>query len=339
MLNFKEILNNKEYDFLKTNPHLGKNIILLVVSGSYAYGTNTETSDLDIRGVAIDTFSDLVGVTNFEQYEDKNTDTVIYSFKKFIRLLADNNPNILEMLFVKNEHIIYADELGKKLIDNREKFLSQKTMYTFSGFARAQLNRIENALARDEIAISEEKRQEHINRSVTNAIKNFEIRYNMTENALNTYVDLDKDERYRIFIDFNLKHIKLSSLIEINEQLSNILRDYNKTIGAKNKRKDDAHLNKHMMHLVRLYYMACEILEDETLHTYREKEHDLLLDIKNGLYRNPNGSLKDEFSILLNKLENRLNEAKNKTKLPKIVDKDMINDFMFEIYKEASIIK
>ena len=43
----KQQLQTPAYDFLRTNPHLGKNIILLGLGGSYAYGTNTENSDLD----------------------------------------------------------------------------------------------------------------------------------------------------------------------------------------------------------------------------------------------------------------------------------------------------
>lgn len=48
-------INSPEYDFLKTNEHLGKNIILLGLGGSHAYGTNTPESDLDIRGIALNT--------------------------------------------------------------------------------------------------------------------------------------------------------------------------------------------------------------------------------------------------------------------------------------------
>ena len=51
------VLKKKEYDFLRTNEHLGSNIILLGLGGSYAYGTNVAGSDLDIRGVALNTKS------------------------------------------------------------------------------------------------------------------------------------------------------------------------------------------------------------------------------------------------------------------------------------------
>ena len=77
-MDFRELLNTSEYDFLYTDPHLGKRIMLLGLSGSYGYGTNREGSDIDIRGVTLNLPSDILGLTSFEQFEDRKTDTVIY---------------------------------------------------------------------------------------------------------------------------------------------------------------------------------------------------------------------------------------------------------------------
>ena len=60
------LLDNSDYEFIKTNRHLGKHIILLGLAGSYSYGTNNENSDIDIRGIALNQKSDLIGMTNFE---------------------------------------------------------------------------------------------------------------------------------------------------------------------------------------------------------------------------------------------------------------------------------
>ena len=60
----KKKLQSKQYDFLKTNPHLNKQIILLGFGGSVAYGTNNANSDVDIRGVALNSKNDLSNVYN-----------------------------------------------------------------------------------------------------------------------------------------------------------------------------------------------------------------------------------------------------------------------------------
>ena len=73
--------------------------ILKVVAGSRAYGTNTEDSDYDYRGICIQPKKYLLGLDKFEQHEEKEPDTVIYSLEKFVRLALQNNPNILEILF------------------------------------------------------------------------------------------------------------------------------------------------------------------------------------------------------------------------------------------------
>lgn len=51
-MSVKELLKSKEYDFLRNDPNLCDNVILLGYGGSYAYGTNNEDSDVDIRGIS-----------------------------------------------------------------------------------------------------------------------------------------------------------------------------------------------------------------------------------------------------------------------------------------------
>lgn len=52
-MDFRQLMNTTEYDFLRTNPRLGRRIILMGLGGSYAYGTNNENSDIDFRGITL----------------------------------------------------------------------------------------------------------------------------------------------------------------------------------------------------------------------------------------------------------------------------------------------
>lgn len=138
-------------------------IIFLTIAGSQLYGLNTPESDIDLRGVCLDPIESLLGLSNFEQqiYEvednpvskqfNVNSDDVqIYGLKKFIKLLLENNPNILELLFAKNILLDYNPYDSGALYwtayiqDNKDIFLSQKIRHTFAGYAYSQLHRIKN---------------------------------------------------------------------------------------------------------------------------------------------------------------------------------------------------
>lgn len=99
-IDFHKVIQSPEYDFLRNDPRLGDNIILLGLGGSHAYGTFTPTSDTDIRGIALNPAQDLLLGRDFEQVENRATDTVVYSFNKMVELLSECNPNTI--LFRKN---------------------------------------------------------------------------------------------------------------------------------------------------------------------------------------------------------------------------------------------
>ncbi len=333
-MDWNKVLESEDYSFLKNDPLLKDRILFLTIAGSYAYGTNMETSDLDIRGVVLERETDSLGLTDFEQYIDTKTDTVIYSLKKFLKLVRECNPNIIEMLYSKPEHYLYVSEAGKILLENRDLFLTKRAAYSFGGFANQQLNRLENALARD--TLTERDKLEHVNRSVENAAKAFETKFKLPDNAVRTYVGKwQEGSDEEILVDFNLKHYPLNRLRSMIEEMTNVSRSYNETIGAKNKKKDDLHLNKHMMHLIRLYFMCNEILEYKTVHTFRANEKDLLLDIREGKYRTTDGYVTDEFYTLLDNLKTKCEELKKTTTLPDVVDKDKFNELVLRLYKEA----
>ena len=336
MNNIYKLLESKTYDFLRTNEHLKDKILFLCLGGSHSYGTNIETSDIDIRGVALPTISDLLGFTNFEQFQDKETDTVIYSLPKFITLVSNCNPNVIEMLFCKEEHYFYVSPLGKKLLENRHLFLTKRAIYTFGGYAHAQLNRLENALVRNGESLTNKESQEHINRSVLNCIASFEQKYNTENMKIKTYVDsLNYGEEEQILCDFELSRYPLSKLRSMVEEMTNVQRTFNQTVGQRNKKKDDLHLNKHMMHLIRLYLMCNEILSTGDLHTCRDKEHELLMSIRNGDYRTETGGVSKEFYTLLETLEKDCEENAKTSILPKRIDKNKIEELLLEIYKQT----
>lgn len=126
--------------------------------------------------------------------------------------------------------------------------------------------------------------------------------------------------------DINMERVPLREFTSMMGELVEITRNYDK-IHPRNKKKDDAHLNKHAMHLVRLYLMCLDILEKEEIVTYRESDHDLLMDIRNGRYQKADHTFNTDFYDL----EKRLDYAKQNTSLPEASDLIQIEAFQMEV--------
>lgn len=124
-------------------PWLSRHLHFLTRHGSHAYGLAIETSDLDVKGIAIPPPSYFTGFLNrFEQAEFTNPDMTIYEVRKFFALAADCNPNIIELLWTDESDHLFVSPIGRVLLENRTLFLSRKAKFTFSGYAIAQLKRI-----------------------------------------------------------------------------------------------------------------------------------------------------------------------------------------------------
>lgn len=331
----KEMVNGSAYDFLRTNEHLGSKIIFLTLGGSYSYGTNVETSDVDVRGCALNSESDLLGLTSFEQVVNTQTDTTIYAFNKLVSLLLNCNPNTIEMLGCKPEHYFYISDIGREMIANRKMFLSKRAVHSFGGYANQQLRRLENALARDRL--SQARREEHILNSMKGAVKSFESRYTIFENGsivLYTDESLREDLDREIFADIQLKKYPVREFNSVINDLTNVIGTYEK-LNHRNHKKDDEHLNKHAMHLIRLYLLCLDILEKEDIVTYRGDDLPLLMSIRKGDYQLEDGTYRPEFFEMVSDFEKRLNYAKQNTSLPETPDMKKVEEFVVSVNRRA----
>lgn len=331
----KNLLQTPQYDFLRTNPHLGNNIILLGLGGSHAYGTNMEGSDVDVRGCALNSAAEILANDKFEQVTNDETDTTIYSFNKIITLLCNCNPNTIEILGLKPEHYLYLSPVGQLLLDNKKLFLSKRAIHSFGGYANQQLRRLDNKAAR---LVGQEQRERHILNSIQNAAYDFRQRYmSYPEDAIKLYVDKAIQEDYdsEIFMDIHLTHYPLRDYKCMWSEMNNIVKDYSK-IGKRNQHAiEHDKLGKHMMHLIRLYLMCLDILTKGEIITYREKEHDFLMEIRNGKYLDNNRQPLPEFFEMVDDFEKKMNYAKENTDLPDNPNYKKIKELVMSVNKSV----
>lgn len=188
----KNIIKSEPYDFLRTDPHLAGRLMFLTIGGSHAYGTNQEGSDVDIRGVALNSKEDLLGLGDFEHYVDTATDTTVFSFNKAVKLMCSGNPNMLEQLGNSDELVISYNPATKLLFDNKNLFLSKRVIYSFGGFAgkllekadahwRAYLCTVDAASVNPNIIPHPSTTWEQFNKTVMNAVRLYHMLFDILE--------------------------------------------------------------------------------------------------------------------------------------------------------------
>ena len=111
-----------------------------VIVGSQSYGTNVEGSDIDYKGIYAQDTDELIGFGYKEQL-NTNKDDTSYEIRRFLELLETANPTVLEMLFSPEDCIVEKHPAFDILIENRKKFLTKKCLFSFGGYAIAQIKK------------------------------------------------------------------------------------------------------------------------------------------------------------------------------------------------------
>jgi predicted nucleotidyltransferase len=342
------------------------NKIWEVISGSHAYGTNTPTSDLDTRGLFMADLGLLLSpFEGVEQYMDSKNDTQIYELRKFFHLLADNNPNIIEILWVPSDCVKFKHPAMNLLLAERKAFLSQKVKHTFSGYAMAQMKRIRGhnkwinnpqpespPALRDYVRIIKNNGIEV--EDYQERIRVWLVDYTATKINEHTY-KLWHDPECRFpfgfladaaatnpsYVDIELRRLEEMKLQYVGTAIINVeayqadikkWKDY--WSWRKNRNEARAQLEaasgfdtKHAMHLVRLLRMAKEILEEGEVKVRRPDAQELL-DIRYGK------KTYEEIVSYAEEMDAYLESTYKKSSLPHEVDRVMARNLYLEMLSE-----
>ncbi len=142
---------------------LSKNVHYECLMGSVAYGVSSDTSDMDIYGWCIPPkaliFPHLDGhiegfgrqKERFEQFqqhhikevgEERVYDVSIYNIVRYFHLCMENNPNMIDSLFVPVNCVLFITPIGQMVRDKRDMFLHKGSYHKFLGYAYSQLHKM-----------------------------------------------------------------------------------------------------------------------------------------------------------------------------------------------------
>lgn len=139
-------MNDKLQKFLDN--HSDIKILMLSKFGSHLYGTNTENSDTDYKGIYLPTENDmfLCRVKNtlnnhLESSKVKNTaddiDVELYSLQYFMELAKIGDTTAIDLLHSSGDSLLMTSDLWDMLRQSRSMFYTKK-MKAFAGYAKKQ---------------------------------------------------------------------------------------------------------------------------------------------------------------------------------------------------------
>jgi predicted nucleotidyltransferase len=152
-----------EKGLISPPPWLPKNVHYEAVTGSVAYGVSNAESDYDVYGFCIprkdDVFPHLRGeipgfgrqIQRFDQYiqhhvddaeERKKYDLTIFGIVKFFSLCMENNPNMVDVLFVPANLILYSSSIGQMVREKRRIFLHKGSWPKYKGYSYSQQSKL-----------------------------------------------------------------------------------------------------------------------------------------------------------------------------------------------------
>ena len=128
-------------------PHL----IVLALMGSHSHGTYLPpeepdaVDDVDLMGFVVPPLAYHIGLPRWEHWrlQVDELDVVIYSLDKAVRLLLKSNPNIVGLLWLRDNEYVHRHEMFDVLLSRWTIFSSQAAADSFSGYAYDQLKRME----------------------------------------------------------------------------------------------------------------------------------------------------------------------------------------------------
>jgi uncharacterized protein len=329
-----------------------ENKIFETLSGSRAYGMARPESDTDYRGIFIAPKENVItGLFTIDQWIDPNEDRTLYELRKFMKLLSAQNPNIIELLWVRDEDIITRTPEYDYLRENREMFLSSKARYTFAGYAFSQLKRIKGHNKWLNNPKPEKKPQMKDYVRIFGGKDHGDI-LGDNHNGLffqrlhgHVYtVDLDNGSDKKLYTRSGEMIIAPGKIDDHNnarciatfdrdayEHDKNDWQGYWDWNTNRNKvrhrlEKEHGFDTKHASHLIRLLRMGSEILNDGVVNVYRPDAEELL-DIRRGKYSY------DEIIKMSDGLMADIETSYETTKLRRHVDNKMVSKIILNMYE------
>jgi hypothetical protein len=289
-------------------PHL----VVLGLMGSHSHGTYlppqepNAIDDIDLMGFVVPPIEYHLGLPRWEHWvwKEDELDVVLYSLEKAVRLLLKSNPNIVGLLWLRDDEYVHRSENFDVLQRSRSIFSSMAAADTFAGYANDQLKKME--------AFDLERMAEY--ESLTTQLK--------AHGSVDTVLEADANKLEYLATRWSLGPEVLTRFRKLHrEHFSGYMGEKRKAMVRKYQ-----YDVKNAAHLIRLLRMGAEFLETGELRVYRTSDADELKVIKRGGWTLE--QVKAEAAQLFAGIEN----ARKRSPLPPAPDEQKANELLIQIH-------